>query len=269
MTNIFHAPVIKLNDMQLDGIHDVTYEQSTNGFMFPETMFGNQIARFRGPTETTVTFSGVSDGIGALTVQDITPETAFRVNDTEFRLTDFSLSIDHNMAPRYTVTLTNCTAYGNMRLDGAIGERKRRSLRVMDGPEAKARLLLKRLVGDTAFRNYLKNGFLSYRGKSGKSYQIFPGEGMTNVWENGRPMEKLCVIFNDYDKPPTDSVVMRLLLLENSEDKFKKLSNRFGFSSDRRHQSPQIVQTGRILELAARKARGEIKVQGSKIIIAA
>lgn len=107
---------------------------------------------------------------------------------------------------------------------------QRRQLQIVEGPEEKARFLLKRMIGESAFRSYLKNGFLTYRAESGLTYQIFPGYGMSHVWNNGEPVEKLCLVFQDRDIPPTDSVIMRLLMLEHNEEEFKRLAVSWEFS---------------------------------------
>lgn len=83
------------------------------------------------------------------------------------------------------------------------------------------------MVGPRAFRSYLKNGFLSYRADSGRVYQIFPGHASVKVWHMGSHIESLCVIFQDRGLPPTDCVIMRLLMLEHDEEGFRKMANVF------------------------------------------
>ena len=104
---------------------------------------------------------------------------------------------------------------------------RRRPLQVIEGPEERARFLLKRMIGESAFRGYLKNGFLTYRAASGLTYQIFPGHRMVCVWDKGKPIEKLCLVFQDGDIPQTDAVIMRLLMLESNEEEFRRLANVF------------------------------------------
>jgi len=91
--------------------------------------------------------------------------------------------------------------------------------------EKKARELLHGLVGDRQFRRYLKHGFITLRGKSGLVYQIFPGGSMTRVWKKGKQIEKLCVVMADSSIPPSDSVVMRLLMLMDCEKSFRKVAH--------------------------------------------
>lgn len=129
-----------------------------------------------------------------------------------------------------------------------IGRSGRQCLRIEEGPEEKARRLLLRIAGPEAFRSYLKNGFLSYRARSGKVYQIFPGIDVTKVWDKGEPVEKLCVVFARNELPPTDSVIMRLLMLENSEEEFRSIAVVSSFTPPRKEPKP-VVERGRILRM--------------------
>lgn len=81
------------------------------------------------------------------------------------------------------------------------------------------------MLGEITYRLFLKNGFVSVRGSSGRVYQIFPGHQFTRVFENGKCIEQLCVILND-TYPPTDSLLMRYCILLNDEEHFCRLSNR-------------------------------------------
>ena len=97
-------------------------------------------------------------------------------------------------------------------------------------PEKRAREALRAIIGDQRFRRYLKHGFITVKGQSGLIYQVFPGHNMTRVWKDGKPIEKLCVVFCDSSVPPTDSVIMRLLMILDSEEEFRKQANKFGFT---------------------------------------
>lgn len=100
----------------------------------------------------------------------------------------------------------------------------RKHLRLdVDEREMRARQTLRRVVGEDNFRNFLTNGFVTVRAKSGKSYQIFPGYDMTCVFEKGRMVERLCVVLSG-NFPPTDSVIMRYLMILNNEKQFKELA---------------------------------------------
>jgi hypothetical protein len=87
--------------------------------------------------------------------------------------------------------------------------------------ETRARETLKRVLGDDKFKRFLKHGFVSVRAKSGLVYQIFPAHGITNVYRDGEHIERLCVVLRG-SFPPTDSLIMRYLLILNDERDFRK-----------------------------------------------
>jgi len=134
----------------------------------------------------------------------------------------------------------------------------RRSLMVLPGPEEKARALLRSMIGDGAFRRYLKDGFVSYKAKSGKVYQI-PGQGMVTVWNHGKAEQKLCLVFQKSDMPPTDSVIMRLLILEHDEAEFIRLAKTWSAGSPERFKKCE-VKPGRFLAALDAKKQGKILV---------
>jgi len=90
--------------------------------------------------------------------------------------------------------------------------------------ERRARETLKRIVGIEAYRRYLNRGFLVAHGASGRTYQIFPGHAHTRVWKDGKRIEDLCVILPS-TFPQTDSVIARLLMIQQSEEIFKSHCN--------------------------------------------
>ena len=90
--------------------------------------------------------------------------------------------------------------------------------------EIRARQTLRRVIGEDKFRDFIRKGFVSVRGKSGKFYQIFPGHGITSVYFCGKMVERLCVVMSG-NFPPTDSLIMRYLLILNNEDQFRSLAN--------------------------------------------
>jgi hypothetical protein len=102
-----------------------------------------------------------------------------------------------------------------------------RNLKSLDKPfdirEIRARQTLHRVIGDDKYRSFLRKGFITVRAKSGRTYQIFPGHGITRVFECGRMIERLCVVLSG-DFPPTDSVIMRYLLIINNEQQFRSLA---------------------------------------------
>lgn len=90
-----------------------------------------------------------------------------------------------------------------------------------DVRETRARETLRRVLGEDGFRAFVRNGFISVRARSGLRYQIFPGHGITNVYQDGEQVERLCVVLRG-DFPPTDSIIMRYLLILNDEQDFRK-----------------------------------------------
>lgn len=103
--------------------------------------------------------------------------------------------------------------------------RDRRALdHTPDIREIRARQTLRRVIGDDKFRDFIRKGFISVRGKSGKYYQIFPGHNITSVYVCGKMIERLCVVLSG-NFPPTDSLIMRYLLILNNEDQFRSLAN--------------------------------------------
>jgi hypothetical protein len=90
-----------------------------------------------------------------------------------------------------------------------------------DTREICARQTLRRVIGDKEFKEYMKNGFVSVKAKSGLVYQIYPKSEITRVYKDGTMVERLCVVMKG-DFPPTDSLIMRYLLILNDEDNFRK-----------------------------------------------
>lgn len=86
--------------------------------------------------------------------------------------------------------------------------------------EQRARETLRRVVGDKKFTNFLRAGFLSVKAKSGLVYQIFPGHGITCVFNQGKLVDRLCVVLQG-GFPPTDSLIMRYLMILNNENQFR------------------------------------------------
>lgn len=98
----------------------------------------------------------------------------------------------------------------------------------VDIREQRARETLMRLIGQERYFKFLKTGFVSaFNRVSGRVYQIFPGHGITKVFENGQLTARLCVVLNQ-DFPPTDSIIMRYLLALNDEQKLWNLAIKHG-----------------------------------------
>jgi hypothetical protein len=97
---------------------------------------------------------------------------------------------------------------------------------VVEEREMRARQTLRRMLGDDGFQRFLRNGFVSVRANSGKVYQIYPGHGMTIVYDRGTPIEKLCVVLRG-DFAPTDSLITRYVMILHDEANFRSLANVF------------------------------------------
>lgn len=89
--------------------------------------------------------------------------------------------------------------------------------------EERARETLRRVVGDQKFVNYVKHGFITVKARSGLVYQIFSGHGITCVFDQGKLVERLCVVLQG-NFPPTDSLIMRYILILNNEQQFRSFA---------------------------------------------
>lgn len=124
-----------------------------------------------------------------------------------------------------------------------------------DAREIRARETLRRVIGDEKYRGFLSKGFVSVRNpKSGRIYQIFPGHGITRVYENGQMIERLCVVLRG-DFPPTDSVIVRYLMALNNEADLWKLAIKHGpLKKDRAAElenNRSLIEIYRELKVAA------------------
>jgi hypothetical protein len=89
--------------------------------------------------------------------------------------------------------------------------------------EKKAKEKLRSLVSTEDYDNYILLGRLKYIAPDGTIYMIGSGEEMTDVY-NPEYSHKLCVIFEDPNLPPTDSVIMRLMMLKTDPERFHSLA---------------------------------------------
>lgn len=92
-----------------------------------------------------------------------------------------------------------------------------------DFREVRARETLAAVIGDEKYKRFLRDGFVTVRGKSGRTYQLFPGYQFTRVYNRGVPEPQLCVVLNG-KFPPTDSLIVRFLMVLNDEEGFRKLA---------------------------------------------
>jgi hypothetical protein len=91
-------------------------------------------------------------------------------------------------------------------------------------PEHVALETLREMISETEFRQYIKYGFISVKGKTGRIYQIFRKSSHTKVFENGCLKEEICVRLPNY-VPSTDNVIAFKIMLETSEELFRSSGN--------------------------------------------
>ena len=89
--------------------------------------------------------------------------------------------------------------------------------------ELRARETMRRVLGEEEFRRFTRHGFVSIDGKSGLRYQIFPGHGITNVFDGKEMVDRLCVVLRG-QFCPTDSLMMRYLMILNDEAQFRSFA---------------------------------------------
>jgi len=111
---------------------------------------------------------------------------------------------------------------------GPAIHRKRTSMQTAsDIREERARDTLRRIIGHQAFKRFIRDGFITVRPKSGLIYRIYPGYGITDVFDKGIMVDRLCVVLSG-NFPPTDSLLMRYLLILNDEGEFSKYAVQHG-----------------------------------------
>jgi hypothetical protein len=93
--------------------------------------------------------------------------------------------------------------------------------------EIRARETLQRVIGEDKYKSFLRKGFISVQAKSGLVYQMYPGHDFTKVYDRGRMIDRYCVVLQG-GFPPTDSLIMRYLLILNNEDMFKSYAIKHG-----------------------------------------
>lgn len=121
----------------------------------------------------------------------------------------------------------------------------------VDAREQRARETLRRVIGEDKWRSFVKHGFISVRARSGRTYQIFPSYKFTKVFEQGVLIERLCVVLRG-NFPPTDSLIMRYLMILNDEEDFCKRAVKQGNWAE---QIPQVRQQPQPLIEIARRIR--------------
>jgi hypothetical protein len=96
-----------------------------------------------------------------------------------------------------------------------------------DPREQAARETLRLILGDEQFFRFLSRGFVVVQNrKSGRTYQMWPGHEMVRVWEKGKCIQRLCVLLEG-NFPPTDTLIVRTLMVLNNEEQLWKLANKY------------------------------------------
>lgn len=99
-----------------------------------------------------------------------------------------------------------------------------------DQDELRARGLLREMIGEDAYKRYLRCGFVTCNGTSGTTYVIRGGSGFIDCYrpdQSGKHVlvESICIQFMDKGLPFTDGVIMRRMLIENNEHALRKSGN--------------------------------------------
>lgn len=165
--------------------------------------------------------------------------TTMRVNSCG---TTTSASCYGNLVPLLPTERLRARIRANM---GAAGASRCLNMVKRGDPEDNARGLLREMVGAEQFRNYVARGFVTVKGSSGIVYKLSQN-GITSYarTKDGRykKFENICVVFQKA-MPPTDAVVMRLLLLRNDEFATRARAN------VTRHADEADFDLGHVLDL--------------------
>lgn len=98
--------------------------------------------------------------------------------------------------------------------------------KMMKDAEKTALETLRDMITEQEYRNYLRYGFITVKGKSGRLYQISRTKSHTIVWENGKVIEEVCIRIKEGTViPETDNVIAFKVMIETDENLFKSLGN--------------------------------------------
>ena len=115
-------------------------------------------------------------------------------------------------------------------LDRAAQQRAliaRRSYRVRAEAERRAELLLRDVLGDGNFQQFVRRGYLEVRSPTfpTRVYLVPERQGPVTVCEFGKPVMRLCVQCVDR-VPDYDAVAMHKLMIEGNEQEYLRIANR-------------------------------------------
>ena len=97
-----------------------------------------------------------------------------------------------------------------------------------DEAELKAQNTLRELIGEKAYIRYKADEFVSLFGKSGRLYRVYPGDRMTEVFDETGKLGEVCVVHEDQHIPPTDSIISRMTMIQSDESGFYDKGNLMG-----------------------------------------
>lgn len=85
--------------------------------------------------------------------------------------------------------------------------------------------LLRKMISQDAFRNYLRRGIVSVTGPSGLVYAVVRRSHLVEVYRKGKLLSTLCVYLKDKTMPPTDEVVAKMIIIECNEHDIWRRAN--------------------------------------------
>jgi hypothetical protein len=102
-----------------------------------------------------------------------------------------------------------------------------RSYRVQADAEQRAEEMLRAVLGEAQFTQFVRRGYLEVRSPTfpGRVYFIPERQGPVTVCEQGRPMMRLCVQCVER-VPDYDTVAMHKLMIEAHEREYLRVANR-------------------------------------------
>ena len=115
-------------------------------------------------------------------------------------------------------------------LDRAAQERAiiaRRSYRIRADAERRAEQMLREILGEPLFQQFIRRGYLEVRSPTfpTRVYLVPERQGPVTVCEFGKPVMRLCVQCVDR-VPDYDAVAMHKLMIEGNEHEYLRIANR-------------------------------------------
>lgn len=102
-----------------------------------------------------------------------------------------------------------------------------RSYRVRVEAERRAEQLLRDILSESDFQQITRRGYLEVRSPSfpNRVYLVPERQGPVTVYEQGRPIMRLCIQCVER-VPDHDTVVMHKLMIEGNEQEYLRIANR-------------------------------------------